>query len=147
LWTKKHYRIQSRITPFSQSMVATIFKFDKELTRHVPRRIRFSLPFVTKRCLYVWAIRIRMNLVMRAANTYSWRNSFAGNYKEGSVSSCWSTPFLPRAICLRSTRAIHYRFTLNQHTSCGVPVSVYCICDAYLAIDPEADRPEIAREE
>jgi len=131
-------------------MVATIFKFDKELTRHVPRKIHSSLPFVMRRCLYVRAIRIRMNLVMRTVNTYSWRNSFAGNYEEGSVSSCWSTPFLPRAVCLRrlALRSIHYRFTLNQHTSCGVLVSVHYVRDTYLAIDPEADGlPRVAREE
>lgn len=53
--------------------------------------VRSSLPFV-KRCLYIHAIRIRMNSVMRAGDTYSWRNSFAGNHEEGNVSSHRATP-------------------------------------------------------
>lgn len=73
-------------------MIATTSRYDKELARHVPRRIRSSLPFVMKRGLYIHAIRIRMNSVMRAADTYSWRNSFAGNHEEGSVSSHRATP-------------------------------------------------------
>lgn len=51
--------------------------------------------------------------------TYSWRNSFAGNRKEGSVSSRRTAPvhfffFLSRAVYPQGLCSIHYGFTLDR---------------------------------
>lgn len=46
--------------------------------------------------------------------------------------------FLSRAVCLRGLCSIHYGFTLDRR---GNPISIYCVCGAYLAIDLKTDRP------
>lgn len=94
----------------------------------VPRRIRSSLPFVVKRCLYIHAIRIRMNSVMRATDTYSWRNSFAGNREEGSVSSHRAAPLpFSSSHCLSSgTRVTLHSLSFQRWISIhrGIPIGI-----------------------
>lgn len=115
---------------------------DRAKTRRV-LRFRSSWSAVTA---YTAAIRIRMNSVMRAADTYSWRNSFAGNHEEGSVSSRRrrrSTPFSPpRAVCLRGLSALfiivlHWTVDVHRRRS-GIRPRVCGVCST---IDLKADRP------
>lgn len=97
------------------------------------------------RRLYIYAIRIRMNSVMRAVDTYSWRNSFAGNHEEGSVSSrrTASVHSFSSSSCLSSATmlSIHYGFAywIVATTSLTYAYAAY----AYLAIDLKTDRPVV----
>lgn len=88
-----------------------------------------------------------MNSVMRAADTYSWLNSFAENDEEGSVSSRRSTPSLsPVVPCFLSS--IHYvSHRINERERRRETERPWLpgrrVCNASLAIDFKADRPSV----